>query len=79
MPDDVSAERDRLLNADVPDNGYGRPLHPDLQGLRYPHYGMHRRPLAERREYGELMLDWVAIGRSPGLTPEQSMHLSLYL
>jgi hypothetical protein len=79
MPDDARLARDRRLNADVPAGGRGFPLHPDLQGLRYPNYGVHRRPLAERQAYEEDMLDWVAMGRAHGLTPGQSMHLSLYL
>jgi hypothetical protein len=76
---DEATARNDLLNSCVPDNGWGYPLHPHLQGLTYPMAGMHRRSLADRLAYEEDMLDWVAYGTASGLTDAQSMHLSLYL
>jgi len=76
---DRSRERNILLNACVPDDGCGFPLHPALQGLCYPHYGMHLQPLGERRAYEERMRDWVATAACYGLSEEAGLGYSLYL
>jgi hypothetical protein len=76
---DRSMERNMLLNSCAPDDGCGFPIHPGLQGLRYPSYGMHLEPLAERRAFEERMRDWVAIGASYGMSEEQGLAFSLYM
>jgi hypothetical protein len=79
VPVDAALARNALLNSCVPEGGCGYPLHPELQGLQYPAYGMHRQSMSKRLSYEEKMLDWVAVGESYGYTDEQSMLFSLYL